>query len=661
VVVVDVDAFFDELPQAVSTTDTAANPSTTACQRRTLRTSWSLVADEPRGRRIGQSVVVQRSVMVAGAGLALVLAMAVTPVAARAVQPKLPTGPGCAGRTAVAHYAAGTLVEPPPAGAPVPCGVSTGFAGAESHIVATADAVVFTPAVRPSGTLGTGSAPVPVGERTQSNADPAGLAVSPDRGATWTFVEPGGLTWNPTDHSDFVDPVTNRMFFEDYGPIPLAPALGPEQEGPAHIMWTDNPRQSQGWHHTAIPTVFLPENPRFTAAPPPAHQAAAVKGYPNVIYFCANANVGFVSPVISGRVCFKSLDGGDSFTQTGVLFTGAVPQHAECGSNGEIYSAIDGYYPQPAPDGSLYVMVACGGTTYLARSTDEAASFPIAHAADGQPLVLPVPPASTGAIGSPDLRIDPAGTMFLMWTMVKGGMTKIVLSLSSDEGRKWTSPLDVTAPGVAVDQWAMAESGGNVAAAYLGRKQDQPTLDAYLTETRNARDVLAGGRPVFWSARLNTQPILYGNSVQGSGYLTLPAGLRAPFPPPFGNQMFGNDFIGATIAPDGSAWGAFDQDCGPSPDAAGCVAQDDQTRGFAGRLLWPAASSSPTQASPPAAASRPRGVRGRQLPATGGSGPWPMLGLVACGIALGGLGLSCRAKGIRRAYRSTKGPRGRAG
>jgi len=40
---------------------------------------------------------------------------------------------------------------------------------------------------------------------------------------------------------------TDRLFFEDYGPIPLAPSLGAAQEGPAHIMWTDTPASSSGW------------------------------------------------------------------------------------------------------------------------------------------------------------------------------------------------------------------------------------------------------------------------------------------------------------------------------------------------------------------------------------------------------------------------------
>ena len=555
-----------------------------------------------------------------GAVLVLVPAFAAPSVAGQ-------FGPGCTGRSAVAHYAGGVPVIPVPRNGAVPCGVSTGFAGAESHIVATAKSVIFTPAVQPSGLVGTGTAPVPIDSTTQSNADPAGLAVTSDHGASWTLVKPAGVTWNPTDHGDFVDSRTDRLFFEDYGPIPLAPSLGAAQEGPAHIMWTDTPTSSAGWHHVAVASMFLPENPRFTTSAPPAGGAAPA-GYPDVVYFCANTNVGFVSPVIAGRVCFKSLDGGSSFAPTGVLFTGTVPQHPECGPSGEIYSAIDGYYPQPAPDGSLYVMVACGGSTYLARSTDEAATFPVIHGATGAPVKIPVPPSSPGQVGSPDLRIDASGTMYVMWSTA----SKLLAIVSGDNGRSWTAPLDVTAPGVTVGQWAMAEGAGTLAVAYLGHTAGQATQDAYITGSRDLSAVLRGGRPILYSARVNERPILYGSGIQGSGYVTLPLGQRAPFPPPFGNQMFGNDFIGATIAPDGSAWGSFDQDCGPTADSPGCVAQADQTRGFAGRLVWVAGQGATPEPAPGPLAPRPLPAPAvAALPATGGR-PLALAGLLL-GIA----------------------------
>jgi hypothetical protein len=491
--------------------------------------------------------------------------------------------PRCASPGAVvAHHAGGRVLHPQPRGLPRACGSTTGYPAAESHVVVRRDGtVVYTPAVLPSGVFGTGLAPVDENSRSQSNASPAALAVSSDRGAHWSVVKPSGATWNPTDHSDYVDPASGRLFFEDYGPIPLAPGLGPQQEGPAHVNWTDDLRH---WHHTVISGLTLPENPRFTSGRAPAGGDRPA-GYPSVLYFCANTNVGFISPVIAGRVCFRSLDGGDTWERRALLFTGSAPQHPECGGNGEVYSAIDGYYPQAAPDGSLYVMVACGATTYLARSSDEAATFPVVPGQRG-PVTLPVPTPGPGSVGgTPELRITDDGTFVLAYQ--EG--SHLLLRVSTTHGLSWSTAYDATAPGVvAVKQWAVASSGrGDVAFAYLGQRKGQTTWDGYVTVTRRVRQaVVAVGGPVFASARVNPadRPLLYGDGVQGSGYFAGPGDTPVPIPPPFNQQLMGNDFIGAAIAPDGTAWGTFTQDCGPSYDSPGCRRQHDQTRGYAGRI-----------------------------------------------------------------------------
>lgn len=489
---------------------------------------------------------------------------------------------GCAASPVIAHHAGGKVLPHQPAHPPRSCGHTTGYPGAESHLVVRNDgAVVYTPVVLPSGLLGTGTAPVDENSQSQSNASPAGLGVTRDRGVHWTVVKPSGATWNPTDHGDYVDPATGRLFFEDYGPIPLAPGLGAQQEGPAHINWSDDLKT---WHHTVISGLTLPENPRFTSGRAPAGQDRPA-GYATVTYFCANTNIGFVSPVIAGRVCFRSLDGGTTWDRRALLFTGTAPQHPECNGNPEVYSAIDGYYPEAAPDGTLYVMVACGGVTYLARSTDEAATFPVVQNQSG-PVTLPVPTPSPGSVGgSPELRITSDGTFVIAYQQGNS----LILRLSATAGRAWSKPLDVTAPGVTgIKQWAMAASPhGDVAFAYLGHRKGQTTWDGYVTSTR--RITLMARRPdaaVFFSSRLNAanRPLLYGDNVQGSGYLSGPGDTPVPYPPPFNQQMFGNDFIGAAIAPDGAAWGSFTQDCGPSYDAAGCRRQHDQTRGFAGYI-----------------------------------------------------------------------------
>ena len=518
-------------------------------------------------------------------GLAAVTgAIAVVPATASShAGPRQPAG--CAGTpTVVAYHPGGVLLSPQPTQLPTACGGITGYPGAESHLVAMRDGtVVFTPAVLPQGVAGTGVASVPVGDHSQSNASPGALVATHDEGAHWQLVKPSGVTWNPTDHSEYVDPVSGRMFFEDYGPIPPAPQLGAQQEGPAYISYSNDLKH---WNHTVINHLTLPENPRFTSGIAPTGQPKP-HGYPDVTYFCANTNVGFVSPVIAGRLCYHSLDGGASWSLPSVLFTGAAPQHSECGGNGENYSAIDGNYPQAAPDGSLYVMVSCGSSTFLARSVDEATTFPVIHE-QGKAVTLPVPATSTGTVGgTPELRIGHDGTFMLFYQEGQ----KLLMRLSRTHGDTWTKAYDISAPGITtVKQWSLATAGNSdVAISVLGHGRGESTWNGYLI---SARDVLAGVQssagPVFYVGQLNptNRPLLYGNSVEGSGYLQGPGGVNVPYPPPFNNQMFGNDFIGVTITPDGTPWASFTQDCGTSPDAAGCKMQDDQTRGFAGHLAW---------------------------------------------------------------------------
>jgi hypothetical protein len=473
--------------------------------------------------------------------------------------------------------------------------------------------------VLPEGAAGTRTAPVPVGGDTQSNASPAGPAVAHHNGRSWQLVKPSGVTWNPTDHGDYADPDTGRLFFADYGPIPLAPQFGPEQEGPAHLNWSAD--DGKTWQHTSIDTVFLPENPRYTSARAPAGQPKPV-GYPNVVYFCANSNVGFTSPVITSRRCFASLDGGSTFTERGTILRGVPPVHPECGSAQEDYSAIDGSYPQPASDGTLFLMVTCGGKTYLARSSDEAATFPVLKRPDGAPVTLPLPPGQPGLnLGQSDLRVGPDDTLYLVDQEVIAGRTTLLLRISTDDGLTWSKPIELLAPGLSgVHLWAMAQQGDQVAVAYLGHRTG-PTWDGWVTTARGVRAALAAGRrPVLTSGQVNDpkRPLLYGDNVQGAGTFQLPAplGNQVPFPPPFDIQVFGNDFIGAAITPGGSAWGSFTQDCGPTPDSAGCVAQNGQTRGFAGHLELAAAAAAPPAVVAPVPASP-----GRQLPATGGGAP----------------------------------------
>ena len=590
---------------------------------------------------------------VAGSAMALLLVVAsAVALTAGATSSASPLGPGCGGlAVAVAHRPGGVVVSPQPAGALQPCGVSTGYPAAESHIVVANDGtVVSTPAVLPSGINGTGEGPSADSD-TQGNASPAGLAASSDLGGHWSVIKPLGATWNPTDHADYVDPRTGRQFFEDYGPIPLAPQLGLTQDGPSHLLWTDD---RVHWQHTVLPNLVLTENPHFTTASAPAGQPQP-SGYPDVAYFCANTNVGFTSPAIAGRLCFRSLDGGSTWSQTSQLLSALAPRHPECGASGETFSAVDGYYPEATRDGSLYVLVACGGRTFLARSTDEAATFPVVRTASG-PVTVDVPIDSITAIGSgPQLRIGPDDTFYLVYPQVAGSrIVKLFVRVSADRGLSWGAPLDVTAPGVTgILRWAVAVSAsspGQLGFAYLGQRSGQHTWDAYLTASAAGTHDLS----MWWSGVADAQPMLYGDTIQGAGHIALGQGqIAVPYPFPLGIDavgpvVAGNDFIGATVGPDGTVWGSFNQDCGPSASTPGCVADQDQTRGVVARLATAAPPGLSASAKPSTgqvgAVRASNGAGG--LAATGMSRAWPAVGLA--------LGIPALALRMRRRRRSSE-------
>lgn len=492
--------------------------------------------------------------------------------------------PGCEGQGVVMHQA---TTKPATKGATtrsLACSTSTGYAAAESHVsVLNNGTVVYTPAVLPQGTLGIGQLPGDVAP-AQSNASPAALVVSLDQAKSWRLVKPDGVTWNPTDHGDYVDPVTGRWFFESYGPIPLHLPYGLDQEGPSHVLVS--PDNGKSWKHSVIRDTVITENAQFTAAAPPRGGDRPV-GYPRVTYYCANLTVGFTSPVIAQRACYRSLDGGLSWVHRSVVLRSSVPVHAECGLNGESLSAIDGSYPQPGPDGSLYLMLSCGPKTFLAKSTDEALTFPVLPGREG-PRTVPVTAEPYLNLNTSALQVLADGTLVVV--SLEG--ERLLLRVSGDEGLTWTKPVDVTGPGLpGVAQWAIASRGTALALSYVAHRPGDTRYFGFVAHLRDPRTVLRTGRATVLTGQVRKAPLLYSDSplggpgVTGAGTIPGVAGLHLPFPPPFTIQLFGNDFIGAALAPDGTPYGSFNADCGPTPDAPACLANGGQTRGIVGRLV----------------------------------------------------------------------------
>lgn len=84
------------------------------------------------------------------------------------------------------------------------------------------------------------------------------------------------------------------------------------------------------------------------------------------------------------------------------------------------------------------------------------------------------------------------------------------------------------------------------------------------------RTVLRTGTTTVLTGQVRKAPLLYGDGqsggpgITGAGTVPGPGGTHLPFPPPFTIQLFGNDFLGAALGPDGTPYGSFNADCGPT-------------------------------------------------------------------------------------------------
>lgn len=448
-------------------------------------------------------------------------------------------------RPAVAFTGSGAVV--PARSTVVPCLGTTGYGGAETRVVVTADGtIVYEPAIVTPGLAGTAYGAGLPGPHLSTQVSPGGLAVSSDQGGTWRFDEPAGQTWVPQDDQLYADPTTGWLYYYALSPDPVPQSGTPLQDqlpaGYAQLM--ASPDDGQHWYHTALPGYVESENPRFTSAParPDSNAPGA-----DVVYWCGN-NMLFTP---SYRACYRSIDGGVSWSFASILFSSPVPQHSQCGTNGETFNAGDGNYPEGAPDGSLYVLVSCGSRTFLARSTDEGSSWPIVTNSGGVPQTVP---------DDGELRVDPAGNLYL----VAQNGDALDLWTSVDHGATWSGPQDMTVPGSKnLLQWFVAERGiGEVAVSYLADTASGVGYDGYLSVTQDA----LAAQPTFVGTTLDdpATPVYAGSPPQAR-----------------------DDFLGVDIGPDGVPWASFYGSCTSNDTDPACAGQSgdpEANRAFIGHL-----------------------------------------------------------------------------
>jgi hypothetical protein len=444
---------------------------------------------------------------------------------------------GCAlGRPAIAHYAGGVVASS--LQKLIPCATDTGYYTGETTIGVTAAGTVWLSA---------------------ANWESA-LARSTDQGAHWqSFTVPGPQAYpgcgigviapapcNASEQSKYdtaadaflwVDPRTSKIFWSKTYGYGMCSSLG---------MSPDN-----GATWQPVPQFACPggDYEKVAGGPPPAGGPAPA-GYPDVLYVCVNgpAPVFAVGP---GRVCYKSLDGGGSWNLAGM----PVPSPLAPG-------CLQFQEPEAVgPDGTLYVPLNCGaagsnpaGMVRVAVSHDEGGTWSYAQVPTGSAG------SAAGFIGGVSLAVDRAGTVYVVWP---GRDHRPYLAISTNEGATWSGPLMVGAPGVAQGGPPFAQVAalqpGHIAIAYYGYAGgDSSVLSGYLTESFDARDA----KPLFYSAELNdpAHPLY--------------------FPVKSGN-LPRNDYLGVTIAPDGTPWTGLVKLVSNTPDSQGFI----QSTGFVGRLV----------------------------------------------------------------------------
>lgn len=501
----------------------------------------------------------------------LILALLLTSAPASAA-----VGPGCAtNRAAVAHYAGGVPVHPQPGAAPIPCGMQTGYAGGESAIAVTnGGAVFYAPAVQASASVQT----------QYFLGGNSGFARTTNLGASWSFVDPIGLNtfvpqvpglpdqrfaqslgypaWDQIDDKFYMDRTTGRLFWTD-------PDVPTET-----VLWTDD--DGLTWGISELPVGFGGEWTQVTTARP---RTSTTSGYPEVVYACGEYDsvARDVSTSFEGDLCQKSLDGGQTWIVAGQGFFGSpATSHPQCG--GQTESPNFSPWAAPDPEGRLYELLFCGGRSYLIRSGDEGATWPIVAQ-----IPFTIPNVGPGQTGAAELRTDADGNLYLAWANPgnpnpNGPYTpgRVYMATSRTGGASWSPAFDVLAPGV---QGIRTHFGfdvgvpGHVALSYLGQHTGRSGFDGYITETSDA----LAGRPMFWSGVVNDpSQVPLDNGSKGS------------------SNGLGLDYVSVAIGPDGTPWASFWDDCGEQlPQAtSGCPVSRQGPAGvttlgfrdFAGRL-----------------------------------------------------------------------------
>ena len=294
---------------------------------------------------------------------------------------------------------------------------------------------------------------------------------------------------------------------------------------------------------------------------PPATSPAAV--YPHVLYYCWND--------VASSACSKSIDGGVSFHPTGA----PAYEGYESGSQDPGFFGQSGFcgglhgHGAVGPDGTVYLPRELCGKPMLAISEDEGRTWTRVKVSDIRSISQP----KEGA-GHPSVAIDEKGNVYYTW--IAAGNRLPYLSVSKNNGKTWSKPVMIGAPGLKETNLPQidARGVGKIAVVYYGSTNSPFPKCTDKCEAPDYKDATWNGYMTISANALDANPTFY------SGVVNDPSEplVRTECGPGRCQQVF--DFIDVEIGADGIPYGAYVDSC-----MKGCTAVTPDEGDYEGLMM----------------------------------------------------------------------------
>lgn len=380
-----------------------------------------------------------------------------------------------------------------------------------------------------------------------------GPMFSQDEGATWdrSLIDAAGVPVRriSLDPYLYLDPTTDRIYVDDLTTTNCSA-----------LAWSDDLGAS--WTHSVAGCLVTDHQTLF--AGPPA--TSMTVGYPNILYRCAITG-GALAGASTMIACQRSLDGGLSWLAPGApafIFPPSIlaPFGLPGCTGGNGHGVVD-------PTGRVYLPRGHCGQPWLAISDDEGLTWQSVQVADNGMH------AQGGAVGhDAGVAVDAAGTVHFVWVAADN---RPYHAFSTDGGATWSTPRDIAPAGlVEASQPELTAGGaGKVAWVFMGtwdERTDDAVQDWY--GFIGASLDIDSAAPTVWTGQVTSDDDRYVRGVCGAVRCSAGSG----------------DFFDVRIAPDGTPWGVFTDDCqGPCEMDDGAPTDDREVvavRLFGLASLW---------------------------------------------------------------------------